>query len=60
MTGLNWDQGDGVTSASGSNAITIPSAGTHTHTITVNSTGSSTAHNNQQPYIVAYIWRRTA
>ena len=60
MTGLNWDQGDGVTSVSGSKAITIPSAGTHTHTITVNSAGSSTAHNNIQPYISVYIWRRTA
>lgn len=26
----------------------------------VNSTGSSTKHNNIQPYIVVYFWRRTA
>lgn len=57
---MDWDRGNGVTSASGSKVITIPSAGTHTHTITVNSAGSSTAHNNIQPYISVYIWRRTA
>nr|DAF24338.1 MAG TPA: Baseplate structural protein [Caudoviricetes sp.] len=32
----------------------------HSHSVTVNSNGSNTAHNNTQPYITAYIWRRTA
>ena len=35
-------------------------AGNHSHTITVNNTGSNTAHNNLQPYYACYIWRRTA
>ena len=35
-------------------------AGGHSHTITVNNTGSNTAHNNMQPYYACYIWRRTA
>ena len=35
-------------------------AGGHSHTITVNNTGSNTAHNNLQPYYACYIWRRTA
>lgn len=36
------------------------SAGTHTHDVTVNNAGGNTAHNNIQPYISVYIWRRTA
>lgn len=33
-------------------------AGGHSHTITVNNTGSNQAHNNIQPYIAIYIWKR--
>lgn len=36
------------------------SAGSHTHTVTVASSGASSAHNNMQPYIAVYRWRRTA
>ena len=35
-------------------------AGSHSHTITINSTGSNTAHNNIQPYLAVYYWKRTA
>ena len=31
-----------------------------TSSFTTSSTGGGQAHNNLQPYIVAYMWRRTA
>lgn len=33
---------------------------THSHNLTINNIGDNTAHNNIQPYIAVYIWRRTA
>lgn len=34
------------------------SNGNHTHTVTINYTGSNQPHNNIQPYIAVYIWKR--
>ncbi len=41
----------------------LPAAGDNTNpsrTMTTSSTGGGAAHSNVQPYIVAYMWRRTA
>ncbi|WP_251389799.1 DUF859 family phage minor structural protein [Mediterraneibacter agrestimuris] len=52
----------GVSGAGGTSPT--GSAGAHTHTVTAQgsnaSTGGGGAHNNLQPYIVCYMWKRTA
>lgn len=47
-------------SSTKSSTIGINSAGNHTHPITINNTGGNTPHNNMQPYLVVYIFKRTA
>ncbi len=33
---------------------------THTHSLTIGASNATNAHNNLQPYITAYMWKRTA
>lgn len=53
--GYNYPQTSNSTTG-----ISIQSNGAHTHTVTVDSTGSSGTNANIQPYIVVKMWTRTA
>ena len=50
----------GDQTALGLRTQTTTNAGAHSHTVTINYTGSNQPHNNLQPYCVCYIWKRTA
>lgn len=54
--GQAFDSGD----HSGNYNVQTSLAGSHSHTVTVNSNGSGTAHNNIMPYLSVYCFKRTA
>lgn len=56
---IRQTSGSGYTSCDYASGNT-GAAGSHSHTITVNNTGSNTGHNNIQPYLAVYYWQRTA
>jgi hypothetical protein len=47
-------------SSSGATVGLTSTAGAHTHSLTIDSTGSSGTDANLQPYITVYMWKRTA
>jgi hypothetical protein len=44
----------------GTASMTTDAKGSHSHTVTVDSAGSSGTDKNLQPYVVVYMWKRTA
>lgn len=51
------DQRDSSILWGGAHTHTVPN---HTHTVNQSNSGGGQAHNNLQPYITCYMWKRTA
>jgi microcystin-dependent protein len=61
-TVANWNFGNYSTGGGGSHSHTVQTNGAsaYSHTHSIGNSGSSQPHTNLQPYIVVYMWRRTA
>ena len=60
----NNSSGEGYTFDTGNSSVryyvNTTSAGSHSHTVTIGSTGGNGSHENSPPYSVVNLWRRTA
>ncbi|MFV0603924.1 phage baseplate protein [Phascolarctobacterium faecium] len=57
LSGGSFDTGGDVKNGYSNNANINVS---HSHTATVSNTGSNISHNNLQPYLSCYMWKRAA
>lgn len=57
--GSNVGGVDASINASHAHSVTVNSGGSHNHTLSINNAGSGNAQ-NLQPYVVVYMWIRTA
>ena len=63
FTGIGYAGGGSgalVAQGSANEPATSGASARHTHPITVSARGGGLPHNNLQPYITVYMWRRTA
>ena len=51
---------DTICDYNGGTNFKTSTAGNHNHTFTTGNSGGGAAHNNMSPYLVCYIWQRTA
>ena len=66
-----WQMGEGIRHQDGCSAIpqrgdqggysgtyTFSYSGNHSHTVSINDSGGGQPHNNMQPYLAVYMWKR--